>query len=151
MASVTKVIHTDNQLHAGQFDKTAYTEWILFVAGNTVDVVLTLFMALLSFRGISTPSLTAQGEQRRSSYFNIRRGDPLKRPRFWVESVSLRQTGTDSPYERGQVGEQVKPNKRFSSPPDQGLILQDLRYKGPFLQKYNPFLLERFPFKWTIS
>jgi hypothetical protein len=35
-------------------------------------------MALLSFRGISTPSLTAQGEQRRSSYFNIRRGDPLK-------------------------------------------------------------------------
>src|SRR5579863_1228983 len=33
-------------------------------------------MALLSFRGISTPSLTAQGEQRRSSYFNIRRGDP---------------------------------------------------------------------------
>jgi hypothetical protein len=34
-------------------------------------------MALLSFRGISTPSLTAQGEQRRSSYFNIRRGDPL--------------------------------------------------------------------------
>src|SRR5208282_4608264 len=48
----------------------------IFVAGNTVDVVLTLFMALLSFRGISTPSLTAQGEQRRSSYFNIRRGDP---------------------------------------------------------------------------
>jgi len=34
-------------------------------------------MALLSFRGISTPSLTAQGEQRRSSYFNIRRGDPI--------------------------------------------------------------------------
>jgi hypothetical protein len=33
-------------------------------------------MALLSFRGIITPSLTAQGEQRRSSYFNIRRGDP---------------------------------------------------------------------------
>jgi hypothetical protein len=28
-------------------------------------------MALLSFRGISTPSLPAQGEQRRSSYFNI--------------------------------------------------------------------------------
>jgi len=36
-------------------------------------------MALLSFRGISTPSLTAQGEQRRSSYFNIRRGDPAWR------------------------------------------------------------------------
>src|SRR5271170_815509 len=28
MASVSKVIHTDNQLHAGQFGKTAYTEWI---------------------------------------------------------------------------------------------------------------------------
>jgi hypothetical protein len=27
MASVSKVIHTDNQLHAGQFGKTAYTEW----------------------------------------------------------------------------------------------------------------------------
>jgi hypothetical protein len=30
-------------------------------------------MALLSFCGISTPSLTAQGEQRRSSFFNIER------------------------------------------------------------------------------
>ncbi len=28
MASVSKVIHTDSQLHAGQFGKTAYTEWI---------------------------------------------------------------------------------------------------------------------------
>jgi nucleoid-associated protein YgaU len=33
-------------------------------------------MALLSFRGISTPSLTAQGEQRRSSIFNILRDTP---------------------------------------------------------------------------
>jgi hypothetical protein len=47
-----------------------------FVEGNTVDVVLILFMALLSFRGISTPSLPAQGEQRRFSYFNIQRGNP---------------------------------------------------------------------------
>jgi hypothetical protein len=31
------------------------------------------FMALLSFRGIDTPSLAAQGEQRRLSLFNIRR------------------------------------------------------------------------------
>jgi hypothetical protein len=31
---------------------------------------------LLSFRGISTPSLRAQGEQRRFSYFNIQRGNP---------------------------------------------------------------------------
>src|SRR4029077_16672517 len=30
MASVTKVIHTDNQRHAGQFGKTAYTEWIRY-------------------------------------------------------------------------------------------------------------------------
>jgi hypothetical protein len=36
-------------------------------------------MALLSFRGISTPSLTAQGEQRRFSFFNIRRDDPCFR------------------------------------------------------------------------
>src|SRR5277367_5419808 len=47
----------------------------IFVEGNTVGVVLILFMALLSFRGISTPSLPAQGEQRRFSYFNIRRGN----------------------------------------------------------------------------
>jgi hypothetical protein len=42
------------------------------LAGIAVDVIA-LFMALLSFRGISTPSLQAQGEQRRSSYFNIDR------------------------------------------------------------------------------
>jgi hypothetical protein len=35
-------------------------------------------MALLSFRGISTPSLPAQGGQRRFSYFNIQRGNPLE-------------------------------------------------------------------------
>jgi hypothetical protein len=33
-------------------------------------------MALLSFRGINTPSLPAQGGQRRFSYFNIQRGNP---------------------------------------------------------------------------
>src|ERR1700685_4045716 len=55
----------------------------IFVEGNTVGVVLILFMALLSFRGISTPSLPAQGEQRRSSYFNIQRATPppLSHPR----------------------------------------------------------------------
>jgi len=37
-------------------------------------------MALLSFRGISTPSLKAQGEQRRSSFFNIPRDIPRGRP-----------------------------------------------------------------------
>src|SRR5664280_1291595 len=45
------------------------------VGGEAINVVLTFFMALLSFRGISTPSLPAQGEQRRSSYFNIPRGN----------------------------------------------------------------------------
>jgi hypothetical protein len=35
---------------------------------------------LLSFRGISTPSLPAQGEQRRSSYFNIPRGNSKSTP-----------------------------------------------------------------------
>ena len=41
----------------------------------TVNGVIAFFMALLSFRGISTPSLPAQGKQRRSSYFNIPRGN----------------------------------------------------------------------------
>src|SRR5664280_275566 len=46
------------------------------VGGKAVNGVIAFFMALLSFRGISTPSLPAQGEQRRSSYFNIPRGNP---------------------------------------------------------------------------
>src|SRR5215831_12403786 len=45
---------------------------------NTAAVVLMVFMALLSFRGISTPSLPAQGEQRRSSFFNKSRDIPLE-------------------------------------------------------------------------
>src|ERR1700737_711093 len=49
------------------------------VGGEAINVVLTFFMALLSFRGISTPSLPAQGEQRRSSYFNIPRGNSAPR------------------------------------------------------------------------
>ena len=43
--------------------------------GIAVDVIC-FFMALLSFRGFSTPSLKAQGEQRRSSLFNIPRDNP---------------------------------------------------------------------------
>jgi hypothetical protein len=39
-------------------------------------------MALLSFRGISTPSLPAQGEQRRFPYFNIQRDNPVFFGRF---------------------------------------------------------------------
>src|ERR1700738_611233 len=42
------------------------------LVGIAVDVVR-LSMALLSFRGFDTPSLLAHGEQRRSSFFNIRR------------------------------------------------------------------------------
>ncbi|MGH6863356.1 MAG: hypothetical protein ACRECN_03650 [Methylocella sp.] len=45
------------------------------VGGKAVNGVIAFFMALLSFRGISTPSLPAQGEQRRSFYFNIPRGN----------------------------------------------------------------------------
>src|ERR1700676_2833551 len=45
------------------------------VGGKAVNGVIAFFMALLSFRGISTPSLPAQGEQRRSCYFNIPRGN----------------------------------------------------------------------------
>jgi hypothetical protein len=42
--------------------------------GIAVNVVCP-FMALLPFRGIDTPSLAAQGEQRRLALFNIRRGN----------------------------------------------------------------------------
>jgi hypothetical protein len=39
--------------------------------------VISLFMALLSSRGIDTQSLQARGEQRRSIYFNNDRDIPL--------------------------------------------------------------------------
>ena len=42
-----------------------------------IAAVVSLVMALLSFRGISTPSLQAQGEQRRHPIFNIRRDIPV--------------------------------------------------------------------------
>ena len=45
------------------------------LAGIAVDVI-SLFMALLSSREISTPSLQAQGEQRRFFYFNNDRDIP---------------------------------------------------------------------------
>src|SRR5665811_237490 len=48
------------------------------VGGKAVNGVLTFFMALLSFCGFDTPSLPAQGEQRRSSYFNIPRGNSVR-------------------------------------------------------------------------
>jgi len=46
------------------------------LAGIAVDVI-SLFMALLSSRGISTPSLQARGEQRRFFYFNNDRDIPV--------------------------------------------------------------------------
>jgi hypothetical protein len=49
------------------------------LAGIAVDVI-SLFMALLSSRGISTPSLQARGEQRRFFYFNNDRDIPGRFP-----------------------------------------------------------------------
>ena len=49
-------------------------------------------MALLSFRGFYTPSLPAQGEQRRSSYFNINRdipGSKVPSARFRIRSLNV--------------------------------------------------------------
>ena len=39
--------------------------------------MIVFFMALLSFCGFVTPSLSAQGEQRRSFYFNSSRDIPV--------------------------------------------------------------------------
>src|ERR1700738_4692577 len=60
------------------------------VGGKAVNGVIAFFMALLSFRGISTPSLPAQGEQRRSFYFNIPRGNsPTRRDTtFSIDELS---------------------------------------------------------------
>jgi hypothetical protein len=48
-------------------------------------------MALLSFRGFDTPSLPAQGEQRRSSYFNIDRDIPHFDSAAFIQFHWLRQ------------------------------------------------------------
>jgi hypothetical protein len=40
VASVSKVIHTDNQLQSGQFGKTAYSAWIRCIAVRTACVVV---------------------------------------------------------------------------------------------------------------
>ena len=44
---------------------------------SDLGVVIVFFMALLSFCGFVTPSLSAQGEQRRSFYFNSSRDIPV--------------------------------------------------------------------------
>jgi hypothetical protein len=66
------------------------------LAGIAVDVI-SLFMALLSSRGISTPSLQARGEQRRFFYFNNDRDIPsaFSRARF-SSSVARRLFGVGS-------------------------------------------------------
>jgi hypothetical protein len=50
-------------------------------------------MALLSFCGLSTPSLPAQGEQRRSSLFNSRRDIALAVPVTLSVAALARGTG----------------------------------------------------------
>src|SRR5439155_4957618 len=50
--------------------------------------VINVFMAFLSFRGIITPSLQAQGGQRRSSYFNIDRDIPVRTGPIGTPSTS---------------------------------------------------------------
>jgi hypothetical protein len=52
-------------------------------------------MALLSSRGISTPSLPAQGEQRRSSIFNIPRDISLFGGVQIVEALPTRRVAND--------------------------------------------------------
>jgi hypothetical protein len=61
-------------------------------------------MALLSSRGISTPSLPAQGEQRRSSIFNIPRDIPAVAvgPDQVVEAEATREKNI-APMERPEA------------------------------------------------
>src|ERR1700747_708545 len=77
--------------------------------GIAVDVVCP-FMALLSFRGIDTPSLAAQGERRRLSLFNIRRDNsPVschKSSPLWSRAASVPACSTARPsiYCAGREG-----------------------------------------------
>jgi hypothetical protein len=63
------------------------------LAGIAVDVI-SLFMALLSSRGISTPSLQARGEQRRFFYFNNDRDIPVFAAAS-ILSIPARHTAID--------------------------------------------------------
>src|ERR1700730_5873247 len=63
------------------------------VGGKAVNGVIAFFMALLSFREIINPSLPAQGEQRRSCYFNIPRGNSAQRHRAPELPKFLREAG----------------------------------------------------------
>src|SRR6516164_6470034 len=68
--------------------------------GIAVDVVCP-FMALLSFRGIDTPSLAAQGEQRRLSLFNIRRDNSSRSaPDARGQSIVLASAGLRAGHDR---------------------------------------------------
>jgi hypothetical protein len=51
-----------------------------------------VFMALLSFRGFDTPSLSAQGEQRRFTYFNIGRDIPRVAESAWIRLWAMRKS-----------------------------------------------------------
>jgi SRSO17 transposase len=54
------------------------------MAGDTtIGAVLILFMALLASRGFDTPSLPAQGRQRRSTFLNIGRDIPQSSASLW--------------------------------------------------------------------
>jgi hypothetical protein len=55
---------------------TSCQAYSTIAAGTTAADVVNCFMALLSFAGFDTPSLSAQGEQRLPQIFNNRRDIP---------------------------------------------------------------------------
>jgi hypothetical protein len=100
--------------------------------GIAVNVVC-FFMALLSFRGISTPSLKAQGEQRRSCLFNI----PRDNPRHGIVEAHF------APGERGgylpfQIADRLAAFGRSLGDARDALGGLDVSYR-------NHFALRRFP------
>jgi hypothetical protein len=62
-----------------------------------------VFMALLSFRGFDTPSLPAQGEQRRFTYFNIGRDIPHVAPCVGFDVLLSARTSGASQASEGQI------------------------------------------------
>src|ERR1700681_169518 len=75
------------------------------VGGKAVAVVLNLFMALLSFVGFDTPSLQAQGEQRRSSISTSTGAIPGEcRPRNAAVSSRTVKLPLRNDRDRGNVG-----------------------------------------------
>jgi flagellar hook protein FlgE len=87
-------------------------------------------MALLSSRGISTPSLQAQGEQRRSSYFNNHRDIAGYKQADTLFQDIVDQIGATGDYSAGGVNTLTRYNVAEQGSPTATTSPTDLAIQG---------------------